>query len=138
MVGRKRGDIPKSLVRGRERFEVWRRSRKVGARIPTAPLNGGRQEPHDRSSPQIDVWCDDREIEGRPRHAGKNLSHVLQHRAEQLEAPVQMCDGLARNLPKGLDTILANCLAHGRRNFVELYDRFPEECRHVIEAFKVI
>ena len=34
MVGRKRGDIPKSLVRGRDRFEVWRRSRKVGARIP--------------------------------------------------------------------------------------------------------
>ena len=72
------------------------------------------------------------------RHAGENLSHVLQHRAAQLEAPVQMCDGLARNLPKGLDTILANCLAHGRRNFVELYDRFPEECRYVIEAFKVI
>lgn len=73
-----------------------------------------------------------------PRHAGENLSNVLQHRAAQLEAPVQMCDGLARNLPKGLDTILANCLAHGRRNFVELYDRFPQECRHVIEAFKVI
>jgi len=72
------------------------------------------------------------------RHAGENLSHVLQHRAAQLEAPVQMCDGLARNLPKGLDTILANCLAHGRRNFVELYDRFPEECRYVIEAFRVI
>ena len=34
MVGRKRGDIPKSLVRGRDRFEMWRRSRKVGARIP--------------------------------------------------------------------------------------------------------
>ncbi len=49
-----------------------------------------------------------------------------------------MCDGLARNLPEELDTILSNCLAHGRRKFVELYDRFPEECRHVIEAFKVI
>ena len=72
------------------------------------------------------------------RHAGENLSDVLRHRAEELEAPVQMCDGLARNLPKELDTILANCLAHGRRNFVELHDRFPEECRHVIEAFKVI
>ena len=34
MLGRKRVDIPESLARGRERFEAWRRSRKVGARIP--------------------------------------------------------------------------------------------------------
>lgn len=72
------------------------------------------------------------------RHAGENLSGVLQHRAEELDSPVQMCDGLARNLPGELDTILAICLAHGRRNFVEIHDRFPEECRHVIEAFRVI
>ena len=72
------------------------------------------------------------------QHAGENLSDVLKHRAAELEAPMQMCDGLARNLPKELETILANCLAHGRRNFVELYDRFPDECRHVIESFKVI
>jgi hypothetical protein len=72
------------------------------------------------------------------QHAGENLSDVLKHRAAELESPMQMCDGLARNLPQELDTILANCLAHGRRNFVELYDRFPEECRHVIKAFKVI
>jgi hypothetical protein len=49
-----------------------------------------------------------------------------------------MCDGLSRNLPKELKTILANCLSHGRRNFVELYERFPEECRYVIQALKVI
>jgi transposase len=72
------------------------------------------------------------------QHAGENLSDVLKHRAAELEAPIQMCDGLARNLPKDLETILANCLAHGRRNFVELYDRFPDECGHVIKAFKVI
>ncbi len=72
------------------------------------------------------------------QHAGENLSDVLKYRAAELEAPMQMCDGLARNLPQELETILANCLAHGRRNFVELYDRFPDECRHVIEAFKVI
>lgn len=72
------------------------------------------------------------------RHAGENLTEVLKHRAEELDAPIQMCDGLARNLPKELETILANCLAHGRRNFVDLYDRFTAECRHVIEAFKVI
>jgi transposase len=72
------------------------------------------------------------------QHAGENLSDVLKHRLTELGAPIQMCDGLARNLPKELDTILANCLAHGRRNFVEIYDRFPEECRHVIEAFKIV
>lgn len=72
------------------------------------------------------------------QHAGENLSDVLKHRAQELEPPIQMCDGLTRNLPKELETILANCLAHGRRNFVEIYDRFPAECRHVIEAFKVI
>jgi len=72
------------------------------------------------------------------QHAGENLSDVLKHRAAQLEPPIQMCDGLSRNLPRELDTILSNCLAHGRRNFVELYDRFPQECRHVIKAFQVI
>ena len=34
MAGRKRGEISRSLARGRDRFEAWRRTRKVGARIP--------------------------------------------------------------------------------------------------------
>lgn len=72
------------------------------------------------------------------QHAGENLMDVLKHRAADLDTPIHMCDGLARNLPKELDTILANCLAHGRRNFVDLYDRFPAECRYVIEAFQII
>jgi hypothetical protein len=72
------------------------------------------------------------------QHAGENLTDVLKHRAEELDAPIQMCDGLSRNLPKELETILANCLAHGRRDFVDLYDRFTDECRYVIKAFKVI
>jgi hypothetical protein len=72
------------------------------------------------------------------QHAGENLRDILKQRGAELDAPIQMCDGLSRNLPKELETILANCLAHGRRNFVELYDRFPDECRHVIKALKVI
>jgi hypothetical protein len=34
MVGRKRRDVPASLARGRDRFEAWRRVRKVRTRIP--------------------------------------------------------------------------------------------------------
>jgi transposase len=59
-------------------------------------------------------------------------------RAEALPAPIQMCDGLSRNVPAELKTILANCLAHGRRQFVDVAESFPEECRHVLEALSVI
>jgi len=72
------------------------------------------------------------------QHAGENLADVLARRAVELDAPIQMCDALARNLPKELNTILANCMAHGRRKFVDVADRFPEECRHVLESLSVI
>jgi hypothetical protein len=72
------------------------------------------------------------------RHAGENLAEVLKQRAAELDAPIQMCDALSRNLPKELETIVANCLAHARRQFVEVHDLFPEECRTVLEAFKVV
>src|SRR5712691_6834304 len=48
-----------------------------------------------------------------------------------------MCDALSRNVPKlagPLATLRANCLAHGRRNFVEVTANFPEECRFVLET----
>jgi len=68
------------------------------------------------------------------KHAGQNMTEVLRQRASGLSPPVHMCDALSRNVPKELETILANCLAHARRNFVELVSSFPEECRYVIEA----
>jgi transposase len=49
-----------------------------------------------------------------------------------------MCDALSRNLPGELQTILANCLAHARRRFVDVHDRFPEPCRHLLEALAVV
>lgn len=72
------------------------------------------------------------------QHAGKNLTDVLAQRAEDLAPPIQMCDALTRNMPAELETIVANCLAHGRRQFVEVAEHFPEPCRHVLEALKVI
>ena len=72
------------------------------------------------------------------QHAGENLKDVLARRAADLPPPIQMCDALSRNLPKGLKTILANCLAHGRRKFVDVAEDFPEECRHVLESLAVV
>lgn len=72
------------------------------------------------------------------RHAGENLAQVLGHRAEELPPPIQMCDALSRNLPGELQTIVANCLAHARRRFVDVYDRFPEPCRHLLESLAVV
>jgi transposase len=72
------------------------------------------------------------------RHAGENLAQVLKHRAAELPPPIQMCDALSRNLPGELQTIVANCLAHARRRFVDVYDRFPEPCRHLLEALAVV
>jgi transposase len=72
------------------------------------------------------------------RHAGENLAEVLKLRAAELPPPIQMCDALSRNLPGELQTILAHCLAHARRQFVDLYDRFPEPCRYLLEALAVV
>jgi hypothetical protein len=68
------------------------------------------------------------------KHAGENLKEVLQKRPSGLSPPIQMCDALSRNLPKKLKTIVANCLAHARRKFVDCVCYFPDECGHVIEA----
>jgi transposase len=70
------------------------------------------------------------------KHAGENITEVLKRRARELPAPIQMCDALSRNAPKlaGVHTLLANCLAHGRRQIVEVAENFPEECRYVLET----
>jgi hypothetical protein len=72
------------------------------------------------------------------RHAGENLAEVLKQRAAELTPPIQMCDALSRNLPKELEVILANCLSHGRRRFVEVAMNFPQECLYVLEALKEV
>ena len=72
------------------------------------------------------------------QHAGENLKDVLLRRAKELSPPIQMCDALSRNLPGELQTILGNCLAHGRRQFVDVADCFPEECRHVLELLAAV
>ncbi len=70
------------------------------------------------------------------QHAGENIADVLRQRAAELPSPIQMCDALSRNVPRlptGVEILLANCLAHGRRQFIEVAANFPDECRYVLE-----
>ena len=74
------------------------------------------------------------------KHAGENIAEVLKLRDGQLPAPIQMCDALSRNTSKvkDLEILFANCLAHGRRQFVEIVENFPEECRYVLETLRSV
>jgi hypothetical protein len=45
-----------------------------------------------------------------------------------------MCDALSRNVPKLNATLMANCNAHSRRNFVKVTASFPAECQFVLET----
>ena len=75
------------------------------------------------------------------QHAGENLADVLKHRAAETGTPIQMCDALSRNTPKlasGVRTLLANCIAHGRRQFVDVAANFPQECSFVLESLGMV
>lgn len=73
------------------------------------------------------------------KHAGENLGDVLQQRARELPPPIQMSDALSRNTPKrGIEVLGANCLTHGRRQFVDVVENFPEECRYVLETLRAV
>lgn len=71
------------------------------------------------------------------KHAGENLAELLKRRPPGLAPLIQMCDALSWNtshLPKGVQRLLAHCMSHGRRQFVEVAENFPEECRYVLET----
>ena len=72
------------------------------------------------------------------KHAGENLNDVLRKRASELGPPIQMCDALARNLSKDFEAIVANCLAHARRQFVDVVKSFPQQCRYVLETLREV
>jgi hypothetical protein len=72
------------------------------------------------------------------KHAGENLATVLAQRAADLAPPIQMCDALAANTAGDFDTLLAHCLAHARRRFVDVVDHFPAEVRHVLETVREV
>jgi transposase len=66
------------------------------------------------------------------QHAGENLADLLDLRDPALGPPIQMCDGLDRNLSSEHLVELANCLAHARRHVVDEVGNEPELCAHLL------
>jgi hypothetical protein len=76
-----------------------------------------------------------------PRHAGENVGDILKKRAADLPPLKTMADGIACNnlkVPPGVQLLPANCLTHGRRKFVDVFENFPDQCRHVIEQIGLV
>lgn len=72
------------------------------------------------------------------QHSGECLTELLKRRSVELEVPIQMCDALAANTAGDFETIVAHCMAHARRRFVEIVDDFPKECQHLLKEVRKI
>jgi len=68
------------------------------------------------------------------QHAGENLSQVLEQRQADLPKPLVMSDALSANtLTNEAEVIRCYCLFHGRRQFDDIKEVFPEASTRVIE-----
>lgn len=75
------------------------------------------------------------------QHAGENSTDVLAHREPNRSPVIFMSDALNHNKPDvndGVELVVANCLAHGRRQFVESLNGFPDQCLHVLEQLGTV
>jgi len=71
-------------------------------------------------------------------HAGENLAALLEQRAADHAPPVVMSDALSRNEVDAPAVIRCHCLAHGRRQFSDIAEVFPVECRVVMDVIKQV
>lgn len=69
-------------------------------------------------------------------HAGENLQALLGQRQAGRDKPLVMSDALSHNEADETTLIRCHCLAHGRRQFSDLEDVFPQECQVVLEALQ--
>jgi len=67
------------------------------------------------------------------KHSGENLSELLKKRGDDLTEPILMADAENKNWIGDYKAMLAKCLSHARRQFVDCEPAFPNECGHVID-----
>lgn len=67
------------------------------------------------------------------QYSGENLDRLLDKRDPEQPLPQVMADASSMNIPKLHAIYLFLCLVHGRREFIDCYDHFPDECGYVIQ-----
>lgn len=71
-------------------------------------------------------------------HAGENMTDLLNSRDSDRDPPILMCDAASRNNPKEKEVVLAHCLVHGRRKFVQTMSAFPDPSHFVINSLALV
>ena len=69
-------------------------------------------------------------------HAGEFIDEILSERGKTLAPPILMSDALSSNRPS-LDYEIHHCLcnSHGRRQFAEVLNQFPDEVEQVLKWY---
>jgi len=72
------------------------------------------------------------------KHAGENVTSLLEKRQKNKPPIIQMCDALSANISKNIADIVCNCLSHGFRKFDEIVDDFPTPCVTIMKLLSVV
>lgn len=117
---------------------------KANQQIRAQAQAQGRSQPKDRTgmfTTALVVKVGERTIylyySGRS-HAGENLAALLVKRQTDQSPPLVMSDALSHNDIATPPVMRCHCLAHGRRQFSDLEDVFPIECRVVIDILSEV
>lgn len=71
-------------------------------------------------------------------HAGEWIDQILKARPPDAPVPLVMCDALSRNFPSQKAFEKTLCNSHARREFVEVFEHFPEPVQWVLEHYALI
>jgi len=85
--------------------------------------------------------CDDHDIilfQTNIGHAGEFIDELLQKRHPDQPPPILMSDALSSNNPTVMPVLHAACNSHGRRQFVDVINQFPDEVEWVLQRYGLI
>lgn len=71
-------------------------------------------------------------------HAGEWIDQILQDRPPDAPIPIVMCDALSRNFPSAVEFEKTLCNSHARREFVDVFEHFPDQVAWVLEQYALI